>query len=86
MRAALAPPVAVSQTAPRPWPSPAASNKLPPATRTCPQVSNGPRASEAIPPPCSKNDHQDGHGMGGGGSGHGVKPKPFSDRDFAIAA
>lgn len=39
-RVALAPPVAVSQTAPRPWPSPAASNKLPPATQTCPQVSD----------------------------------------------
>ncbi len=74
-RAALAPPVAVSQTAPRPWPSPAASNRLPPATRTCPQVSDGPGAREAIPPPCSENDHQGRHGFSGGGRGHRVRPR-----------
>lgn len=42
MRAALAPPVAVSQTAPRLWPSPVASSRLPLVTRICPQVSDCP--------------------------------------------
>lgn len=57
-RVGLAPPVAVCQTAPRPWPSPAASSRLPPATRTCHQVSDGRGASEALPPSCSENGHQ----------------------------
>lgn len=67
MRAALVPPVAVSQTAPRPWLNPAASSKLPPATQTCPQVNDGPGATEAILPPCSERDHLGRPGLGGGG-------------------
>lgn len=52
MTVAPAPRVAVFQTAPRPWPSPAAFNRPPPATQTYPQVSDGSEASEAhyLPP------------------------------------
>lgn len=46
MRVALAPQAAVSQTAPRLWPSPAAFSRLPLVTRTCHQVSDGPGASK----------------------------------------
>lgn len=73
MRAALVPTVAVSQTAPRLWLSPAASSRLPPATQTCPQVNDGPWAAEAILPPCSENDHLGRVGLGGGGQGNGVR-------------
>lgn len=69
-RAALVPPVALSQTAPRLWPSPAGFSRLPPVTRICPQVSDGPGASEANSPPCSENDHQGRHSFSGGGRGH----------------
>lgn len=73
MRAALAPPVAVSQTAPRLWPSPAASSRLPLVTRICPQVSDGPGATEAILPPCPENDHQSGLTFSGEGGGSRVR-------------
>lgn len=56
-RAARAPPAAASLTAPRLLLSPAASSRLPPATQTCPQVNDGPGATEATLPPCSENDH-----------------------------
>ena len=50
-RAAPAPPAAVPQRAPRPWPSPAASSRPPPATPTYPQVSDGPRGRRGYSTP-----------------------------------
>lgn len=47
-KVALVPPVAASQTAPRLWPSPVASSKLPPVIQTCLQVSDGPWPSEGV--------------------------------------
>lgn len=46
MRVAPVPRVEVCLIAPRLWPSPAASSRLPPATPTCHQVSNSLRASK----------------------------------------
>lgn len=73
MRVALAPQVAVSQTAPRLWPSPAAFSRLPPVTPTCHQVSDGPGASKPLPPPCSENGNKGRNYLCGGGSRHGVR-------------
>lgn len=47
-KVALVPPVAVSQTAPRLWPSPVAYSKLPRVTQTCLQVSDVNWLSEAV--------------------------------------
>lgn len=49
MRVVLAPQVEVCLTAPRLWPSPAAFNRLPPATQTCHLVSNSCGSSNGPP-------------------------------------
>lgn len=67
MRVALAPQAAVSQTAPRLWPSPAAFSRLPLVTRTCHQVSDGPGASKPLPPPRLENGNKGRNYLRGGG-------------------
>lgn len=68
MRVALAPQAAVSQTALRRWPSPAAFSRLPLVTQTCHQVSDGPGASKPLLPPCSENGNSVRNCLCGGGS------------------
>lgn len=80
MRVALAPQAAVSQTAPRLWPSPAAFSRLPLVTQTCHQVSDGPGASKPLPPPRLENGNKGRNYLCGGGSRHGVRLRlvPFT--------
>lgn len=86
MRVARAPQAAVSQTAPRLWPSPAAFSRLPLVTRTCHQVSDGPGARKPLPPPRLENGNKGRNYLCGGGSRHGVRLRlvPFTIQENVL--